>query len=140
MNFKRDAIIRLVGVLATGAFLSTAGIYSCYKQREKGQRIAENIISFRATVRSVKPLNQINEQTILAHFDPRFALELDIDSACPDSKLIQSGDKVILAIHSPSKLFLGDDPVGKTFFFSAEKNQKKQVLQFVNLTAKTQIK
>ena len=115
-------------------------IPSCYKQHEKGRRIAENIITFKATVRSVQPLSQINESIILAHFDPRFALELDIDSTCPDSKIIQSGDRVILAIHSPSKLFLGEDPIGNTFLFHAEKNQKKQVLELVNLTAKIQMK
>jgi len=130
----------LFGFLAILIILAIMVIPSYYKQCEKGQRIAENIIAFRATVRSVQPLSKINEPTILAHFDPRFALELDIDSACPDSQIIQSGDRVILAIHSPSKLFLREDPVGKTFLFRAEKNQNGQVLKFANLTAKVQIK
>lgn len=138
MNFKREAIIMLLIFLSVFVVLAIAVIPSYYKQREKAQRIAENYVVFRATVRFVQPLSQIKEPTILVHFDSRFALALDVETACPNSGIIQPGDRVVLAIHSPSKIFIGEDPIGKTFFFTAEKIKDEKGIRLANLTVKEQ--
>ena len=84
-------------------------------------------IELTATVRSIDYLTRIKESALVVGADPRFALALDIREAKPQDDTFKAGKPILVAIHSPTRLFghlpLDDfqrDPVGKTFGFSVD--------------------
>lgn len=70
-----------------------------------------------ATVIDVAALPIFEGSCVLAHFDPRFALKLQIESITPTSTHFGTGAVVTFAIHSLTKLFAGDTPIGKKVKF-----------------------
>jgi hypothetical protein len=138
MNFKREAKIMLLLLISPLVILVIVLAPQYFKQREKAQLVAEKYIAFRASVHSIQLLNQIRGKAIPVHFDPRFALIVDIENTSPNTEIFNSGERIAFAIHSPTKLFHGEDPTGKTYYFSAEKIQKENEVQLTNLRIKSQ--
>jgi len=72
----------------------------------------------RAVVADVVVLQEFKGSAYRTHFDPRFALTLRVESVAPPLTNFTNGTLVTFAIHSPTQLFFGDTPKGKTVDFS----------------------
>ena len=81
------------------------------------QQGAVERFKMRATVQDVVVLQQFTGTVVQAHFDPFFALTLRIESVTPPLTNFTKGSVVTFAIHSPSMLFAGETPKGKTLDF-----------------------
>jgi hypothetical protein len=91
-------------------------------------------IHLRATVQAVVPLTKFSGQVTAIDVDPRFALTLRIESAVPVVANFSEGAVVALAIHSPSLLFEGESPNGKTYDFAVHRTMEDGKARFVGLT------
>jgi len=117
------------------------------KESKKASAPADNNlvcrVSFTARVRSVEFLTRTQERAIVVHFDPGFALALDVKEVSPENNTIKAGTRLVLAIHSPTLLFgslieindLLRDPVGKTFDFTIDKRKDRHAAYWGGLTA-----
>lgn len=75
---------------------------------------------FRGTIHSVKPLSGeglLNDVDI----DPRFAVEIDVESVDPGSPAPKAGEILVFAIHSPSRTFGHGKLVGRSVDLEAER-------------------
>jgi len=72
----------------------------------------------RVKIENVVMLTDFKGPAIPIGVDPRFALTLIVESVEPPREILKSGEVVTFAIHSPSLLFYGEVPTGKTCDFS----------------------
>jgi|SRR5450631_40605 len=91
-------------------------------------------IHLRASVQAVVPLTDFSGQVTPVDVDPRFALTVHIESAVPAVANFSAGAVVALAIHSPSLLFVGESPNGKTYDFALHRTMEGGKARFVGLT------
>jgi hypothetical protein len=82
--------------------------------------VAPKQARFRARVGKVVMLSRFMGTIIPVHPDPRFVLPLVIETAPANDAVLVKGATVHFAIHSPSKLFAGDPPTGRTREFIVE--------------------
>ncbi len=76
-----------------------------------------NAIFFRAAVQDVVILSRFSGTVTPVAVDPMFALTVRIESVSPGVTNFAAGSVVTFAIHSPSRLFAGEDAKGKTYAF-----------------------
>ena len=93
-------------------------------------------IRLRAAVQSVVPLSDFSGTLIPVGPDPRFALTVRIESAAPKSSNFTTGTVVTPGIHSPSLLFGGEEPKGKTYDFVLHKRTEHGKVRFFWLEAR----
>ena len=101
---------------------------------EKHILVPGDEIQFRATVVSIDYLSKYKGRTYITHFDPLFALTLNIESTDPSNCQIKLGRQVF-AVHSPTYVFalcnaqmetrsvLRPELWGKTFDFTIRLNE-----------------
>ncbi len=99
----------------------------CWGSEQQG---AVERFKMRATVQDVIVLHQFTGAVVQVHLDPRFALTLRIESVTPPLTNFTTGSVVTFAVHSPTKLFAGETPKGKTldFVVSRETQAGKKTL------------
>lgn len=90
-------------------------------------------IRFRALVQAVVPLSRFSGTVVPVHPDPRFALSLRIESATSGNPDFAKDSGVIFAIHSPTQLFAGEDPKGKTYEFKVRRSSEKGKVRYNGL-------
>jgi hypothetical protein len=78
----------------------------------------------RATVTNVTTLQEFRGTAVRAHFDPRFAITLRIESVTPALTNFRPGSLVTFAIHSPPRLFGGETPNGQTLDFTLSREAR----------------
>ena len=79
--------------------------------------------SFRATIRSVRPLGERAVVAILVDVDPRFVVTMDV----------KGGKRRVYAIHSPTQTFVEDKIAGRTFDLRVDRTDCHGKVQFANL-------
>jgi hypothetical protein len=62
-------------------------------------------IEFKGRVVSIVTLREHKGAAIQTHIDPRYAVTVDVLSANSESPPFRNGKRVVLAIHSPTRLF-----------------------------------
>ena len=82
-------------------------------------KMVRSLIRFRGTVRSIEPLGKRALTVNPVEVDPLYLLALEIASVEGESSALRPGTTVNFGIHSPSRMLLGDDDVGKTLDFDA---------------------
>lgn len=80
------------------------------------QQAREEKVNLRATVRDVAPLMGFSGTVTPVDSDPRFALTLWIESVTGTTNLA-ARSVITFAVHSPSKLFVGEPVKGKSYDF-----------------------
>jgi hypothetical protein len=90
-------------------------------------------IRLRATVQDVVALPGFAGTVIPVDADPNFALTMRIESVTPADTNFAAGSKVTFAIHSPSKLFMGEDAKGKTYDFSVRRMTEQGKTRYFQL-------
>ena len=78
-------------------------------------------IHLRSTVQDIVLLTSYSGTVIPVDVDPKFAEMLRIISVLPAITNLSVRSNVTFAIHSPSRLFRGDAPKGKTYDFSVKR-------------------
>jgi hypothetical protein len=91
-------------------------------------------IHLRATVQAVVLLASFSGQVTPVDVDPKFALTVHIESVVPAFAGFTERAVVTLAIHSPSLLFEGESPSGKTYDFVLHRKIEGGKVRFVGLT------
>ena len=98
------------------ALVSLAGCAT----REPALKIGEERVLFTGTVEMVEPLGRREATAYLVGVDPRFLLVVHVNSVeRNESSPIAPNRSITFGIHSPSRLFALEDPVGKEFRFKA---------------------
>lgn len=88
-------------------------------------------VSFQATVQDVVMLSSYSGTVTPVAVDPRYALTVQIESVAPGVTNFAAGSVVTFAIHSPSRLFAGEEAKGKTYdFWLSQQTEKGQVRYF----------
>jgi len=72
----------------------------------------------RATVQDVVALSSYSGSVIGIGADPRFAVNMRVDSITPSLTNFTKGASVTFAVHSPLQLFAAADAKGKTYDFT----------------------
>ena len=111
------------------AILAIATLVFCGAEAQQ----TNDSISLRATVQEVAMLSSFSGDVIPVDTDPRFALTLRIESVGPVVTNFAAGSVVSFAIHSPSRLFAGEDAKGKTFDFSVHHKTEKGKTRYFEL-------
>ena len=82
-------------------------------------RMVRSLIRFRGTVRSIELLGQRALTVNPVEVDPHYLLALEIAGVEGERSDLRPGTTVNFGIHSPSRMLLDDDDVGKTLDFDA---------------------
>jgi len=95
------------------------------------------LIKFTGTVKSIEVLGERKLKVIPVHFDPRFAVTVDIESTTPQETWFKEGAEETFAIHSPAKLFLTreQDVIGKKYRFELIREKLTNGSRYSQLTA-----
>jgi hypothetical protein len=88
---------------------------------------------FRAKVGKVVMLSRFTGTIIPVHPDPRYVLPLTIETAPDGDSVLVRGATINFAIHSPTKLFAGDAPTGRTLDFSVESEVRDGIRRWSGL-------
>jgi hypothetical protein len=105
--------------LASILLLSANACWASDQQQDTVERF-----KLRAKVQDVTLLRQFAGTVVETHFDPRYALTLRVESMTPPLATYTNGAIVTFAIHSPSRLFAGEVPKGKTVDFMLSRQEK----------------
>lgn len=94
-------------------------------------------LTFIGTVKSVEPLGKRKLSVIPVHFDPRFAVTVQIKSVTPQGGPLKRGTEQVFAIHSPAQLFRADveDVILKKYCFKVGWEKMGDRTRFSGLTA-----
>ena len=90
-------------------------------------------IYLRATVQDVVVISHFAGTLTPVDVDPRFALTVRIESATPGVTNFAAGSPVTFAIHSPSRLFAGEDAKGKSYDFLLRRQAEKGKVRYLDL-------
>jgi hypothetical protein len=82
-------------------------------------KMVRSLIRFRGTVRSIEPLGGRALTVNPVEVDVLYLLALEIVSVVGESSTLRPGTTVNFGIHSPSRMLLPDDGVGRTLDFDA---------------------
>jgi hypothetical protein len=124
--YDKRIMIRSIAMLVLTLWTCTGG---------QGQTNTDKI-HFRATVQSVSLLERSSGTITPVDVDPRFALALRIEPSAPAVANFRTGAVVTLGIHSPSLLFEGESPKGKTYDFILQREIEDGRVRYFGLTAR----
>jgi hypothetical protein len=116
-------MIRSLAILAITTFVCCAA---------EAQQTNDQI-HLRATVQDVVMLSSFSGTVTPVHRDPLFALTVRLESVTPAVTNFAAGSVVTFAIHSPSRLFAGEDAKGKTYDFSVRRETENGKMRYFEL-------
>ena len=111
------------------AILAIATLVFCGAEAQQ----TNDSISLRATVKEVVMLSSFSGTVLPVDIDSRFALTLHIESVAPVVTNFAVDSVVSFAIHSPSRLFAGENAKDKTFDFSVRHKTEKGKTRYFEL-------
>ena len=85
-------------------------------------------------------LQQYSGSAILAHFDPRYVVAVEVLAAYPDASPFTAGKRIAIAIHSPAQVFsaAAETLAGRTLDFAITRNMTADgELSYSDLTTKS---
>jgi hypothetical protein len=121
-------------MLHTFAALLMTASFVCAGADEK--KVVE-YFKMRAVVQDVVMLGQFTGSVIQTHFDPRYVVTLRIEAFTPPLSSFTNGAIVSFAIHSPTRLFAGETPKGKTLDFVLSRETQAGTSRFFGLEVDT---
>lgn len=94
-------------------------------------------IAFTGTVKAIESLGGRKMSVIPVDADPRFAVIVYIESATSGEPPLKEGEEVVLAIHSPARLFRAKevDVIGNKYRFKLIREEVSKGLRYSQLTA-----
>jgi hypothetical protein len=101
-------MIRLIAFLMLSSSVSFAA----------DEKTVREEFQVRAQVQDIVALSAFSGTVIPIGVDPHFALTVRVDSVVPPLANFTNGAAITFAIHSPSRLFTGENVKGKTYEFT----------------------
>ena len=92
-------------------------------------------IRFTAKVTDMVFISHYSGKVLPVYFDPRFVITVEVLSCINTTNVIFPGETVVLAIHSPSRLFHDVGFVGKTWDMKVERQRDSQGVRYRSLWA-----
>lgn len=70
---------------------------------------------FRGVVRAVEMIGERELSLWPVELDPRYAVTIEVETVASESSALAAAKREVFGIHSPSRMFGSEDPVGKSF-------------------------